>query len=93
MGSQVESNGNIDRYWYPPDLTFKDLKGEISTSSWSNCKYTGDSNHRKAGSLNCGQGVITCTGDFPGSDDSSTGAGFEYAGGAFPRVYCKWYLS
>ena len=93
LGSQDESNGNIDRYWYPPDITFKDLDGDLSKSSWSNCKYTGDSNHKKAGSLDCGQGVIACTGDFPDSDDSSTCAGFQYAGSAFPRVYCKWYVS
>jgi hypothetical protein len=94
VGSQTESNGNIDRYWYPPDLTFKDLSGSVSTSNtWSNCKYTGDPDHKKAGSLDCGQGVIACTGDFSASDDSSICAGGTEAGGAWPRVYCKWYWS
>lgn len=94
VGSQTESDDNIDRYWYPPDLTFSYLSGPASTgAAASKCKYTGDSDHKEVGSLDCGQGVINCTGDFPESDDSSTCTGSTAAGGAWPRVYCKWYWS
>lgn len=52
-------------------------------------KYTGD--HKKAGSHDCGEGAIACTGDFKGSDDSPICQVIPYAGGAYLRVYCKWY--
>jgi hypothetical protein len=86
VGSMEEKSGDITRYWYPPSFNFKDLAGNAHKMD---CKYTGD--HKKAGSLDCGEGVIACTGDFDGSDSSSTCQGVQYAGGAYPRVYCKWY--
>lgn len=42
-------------------------------------------------SLDCGEGVIACTGDFKGKNASPICEAVPYVGRAYPRVYCKWY--